>query len=709
MTVTERPSSESQARHGQVELSIVIVNYNVKEFVEQALVSIRKALAGIRAEIIVVDNASSDGSQQLIREKFPEVNLTANQANLGFAKSSNIGLRQATGQFLLLLNPDTIVQEDTFSELLRFFRQNPDAGMVGCKVLNPDGTLQLACRRSFPTPWVAFTKLSGLSRLWSGSKLFGRYNLTFLDPDKTYEVEALSGSFMMVRRETMEQVGLLDESFFMYGEDLDWCYRVGQSQWKVIYHPGTQIIHFKGESSKKAQFDSLRVFYKAMGLFARKHFRHRYLLMPYWIIWMGIWLRGGLSFLSGLVKASAAPAFDLLLLFASVALSIQLRFDSLEHLDRFIPVIAAYSLIWMSLLTMCGSYTRDTFSSSKAAMAILAGFVVNASLTFFFKQYAFSRAVVLLSGGVCFLAIPGWRLMIKMLARTRLLPFKGTLGKTLLARNTLIVGDLDSGEKLIQKLNSQVDSGYDICGLISTNGVHTGEIRCGVEVLGALGDLNQIIARNYVQEVIFSTHQLSYDQIMAIIANSGQQRVNFKLIPSNLDVIIGKASIDRIDDVPLLEIDYKLHKMHYRGLKRVIDAVLAFFIVVATLPLILGKKYLSSSMLETVTVAGCANPIVLRRFAGKARPSRFDRLPYLWAVLRGDLSFVGRELDDGAATSSTSKSSGLALKPGLTGLVQVNSQKQLSVDDKTKYEIYYLKNYSPLLDLEIIFKAIFRI
>ena len=171
-----------------MDISIIIVSYKVKEFLQQAITSIQKAGANFDYEIIVVDNASTDGSQDLIRSSFAEVLLIANQINKGFAAANNQALKQARGEFILLINPDTIVQEDTFSVILDFFNQHSECGMVGCKILNPDGTLQLACRRSFPTPWIAFTKIVGLSNVFPNSKLFGKYNLTFLNPDETYEV-----------------------------------------------------------------------------------------------------------------------------------------------------------------------------------------------------------------------------------------------------------------------------------------------------------------------------------------------------------------------------------------------------------------------------------------------------------------------------------------------------------------------------------------
>ncbi|MBI3578172.1 MAG: glycosyltransferase family 2 protein, partial [Ignavibacteriales bacterium] len=236
-------------------ISVIIVNFNVREFLHHALVSLQKAMKGIKGEIIIVDNASDDGSVEMVRRRFPTVALIANKTNLGFAKANNLGLKKAKGKHFLLINPDTLVQEDTLRVMLKFFENNPDVGLAGCKILNPDGSFQLPCRRSFPTPWVALTKMSGLSALFPRTRLFGRYNLTYLSPDETYEIDAVSGSFMMLRREAYEQVGGLDEDFFMYGEDLDWCYRIQKAGWKNYYVHSTKIIHYKGESTKRSNLD----------------------------------------------------------------------------------------------------------------------------------------------------------------------------------------------------------------------------------------------------------------------------------------------------------------------------------------------------------------------------------------------------------------------------------------------------------------------
>lgn len=688
-------------------LSVIIVNYNVKDFLEQTLVSVIKALQDIASEVLVVDNHSSDGSVAHIRQRFPQVEIIANRENLGFARACNQGLRAARGEFLLLLNPDTIVQEDTFRKVIEFMRQYPDTGMVGCKILNPDGSLQLACRRSFPTPWVAFTKLVGLSQLFPKSKLFGRYNLTFLNPDQAYEVEAISGSFMMIRHEVLQTVGYLDESFFMYGEDLDWCYRIHQSGWKVRYFPDTQIIHFKGESSKRSEFDHLKMFYQAMSRFAKKHFHTRYLLMPYWVLWLAIWARAGVSFFIKSLKYLIAPLTDLAVLILSLVLSVYLRFDSLENLHRFIPVMVIYSLVWMTALSYFGCFDRHKFSLSKAVLAITTGFFINAAFTFFFKQYAFSRAVVLWAGSLSLIAAPGWRLILRILPRLGILPFQGTLGKTLLARNTVIVGDMESGQRLIKKFNSQIDAGYNVLGLVNMNGKESGAVEAGAPVLGSIDELNSIIKDKKIQEVIFSTTELSYDCILSVITQARGPRVNFKLAPSNLDVIIGKASIDRIDDVPLVELDYRLQRFYNRVIKRGFDVLLSGGLILLTAPLYLFKRYLARTPLEQKIIIGNNNRnIILYQFAGQS--GQPNRLPFLWSVWKGDLSFVGKEMVEVKA-AEVHHQQDWNLKPGLTGLVQVNLHKQLTPEDKEKYYLYYLKNYSIFLDLEIILKAIFKL
>ncbi|HEX7585393.1 MAG TPA: glycosyltransferase family 2 protein, partial [Prolixibacteraceae bacterium] len=266
-----------------MKLSIVIVNYNVKYFLEQCLHAAQKAASKVSSEIIVVDNDSVDGSCQMVEEKFPEVQLISNKENLGFSKANNQAIRISKGQYILLLNPDTVVEEDSFLKIVSFMDQTPEAGGLGVKMIDGKGRFLPESKRGLPTPEVAFWKMFGFSKLFPRSKRFGRYHLGYLDNNQIHEVEILAGAFMLLRRETLNQVGLLDEDYFIYGEDIDLSYRITRGGYKNYYFPETTIIHYKGESTKKGSINYVKMFYNAMIIFAKKHFSkgnaRRYVLL----------------------------------------------------------------------------------------------------------------------------------------------------------------------------------------------------------------------------------------------------------------------------------------------------------------------------------------------------------------------------------------------------------------------------------------------
>lgn len=685
-------------------LSIIIVNYNVREFLEQALLSLKQALREILYEIWVVDNASTDGSCAFIRKKFPEIKLIENFENLGFARANNQAISRASGDFICLINPDTIVQEDTFVVLIRFLADHPRVGMVGSKVLNADGSLQAACRRSYPTPWVAFTKIVGLSSLFPKSRLFGRYNLTYLDPDKISEVEAISGSFMVVRRSVVEIVGGLDESFFMYGEDLDWCYRIRQAGYQIMYVPDTQIIHFKGESSKKSPFQQRRLFYEAMRLFVRKHFKKGSALLPSWILVIAIYISALLSLAAAALRKLVWPLIDILFLTSSLAAAILLRFSPEFPWAPFFLVHLVYTLIWLSTLAAHGLYTKSYLSGTKAASGVLVGLLINSSLTFFFNQYGFSRAVVLVAGALNLVLLPFWRFSLKWMARRRIPAWSQVLNHYLMRRRSLIVGDAVTSEKIIQRLRGSMDSRYEVEGVVLLNDGFSCEDVAGVPVVGFIDDLPDIIRRERVQEVIFTTDRLPYDKMLSAVANSIGSQISFKMVPSNLDVVIGKATIDYIDDIPFVDLEYRLHQGFYKAVKRLLDFVWALILIIIGMPFYGYFRYLRRIpvVINNIQI-DAKSSAVYKQFETR---SFWRFLPALPAILRGKLSFVGRDAvqqDDGHLGMAY-----LSLKPGLTGLEQVNQVQAMMQEDRRRYHLYYLKNYSPLLDIEIIFKTMFK-
>lgn len=288
---------------GEIQLSIIIVSYQTKKEILRSLASIYKGGGEYSLEVIVVDNASTDGSLEAIAREFPQVEILANQENRGFSAANNQGLARAQGEYLLLLNPDTVIFPDTLALMLDFMKEHPQAGAAGCKVLLPDGSLDRACKRSFPTPLTSCYYFLGLSRFFPQSWRFGRYHLSYLGDDETHEVDCLMGAFLMVRRRVVQEVGGLDTDFFLFGEDIDWCYRIKEAGWKIYYYPKAVILHEKGASCQKNIWKSTYEFHRAMLLFYRKHYRHQYPFLLQLLVFLGV----GFRFLTALLQILLLP------------------------------------------------------------------------------------------------------------------------------------------------------------------------------------------------------------------------------------------------------------------------------------------------------------------------------------------------------------------------------------------------------------------
>ena len=285
-----------------MELSVIIVNYNVKYFLEQCLLSVLKAARGMTMEIFVVDNASTDGSREWLEEKFPEVKFTWNRHNPGFAKANNQALEQASGEYILFLNPDTILPEDCFQQCIHYFNYHPEAGALGVCMIDGSGKFLKESKRGFPTPMAAFYKLTGLSALFPRSPVFSRYHMGHLDPADNHETDVLAGAFMMVRKKVLDITGGFDESFFMYGEDIDLSYRIQQAGYKNIYLAKCPILHFKGESTRKGTLNYVRLFYGAMAIFARKHYGGMSAGIFSFFIHLAIWVRAFFSAIGHFIR-----------------------------------------------------------------------------------------------------------------------------------------------------------------------------------------------------------------------------------------------------------------------------------------------------------------------------------------------------------------------------------------------------------------------
>jgi len=285
------------------DMGIVIVNWNTRDLLRRCLQTVQANRGEFRFLVVVVDNASSDGSADMVRAEFPTVRLIASPTNGGFSYGNNLGLRDIgfgnagdtrpdAPRYALLLNPDTEVPPDALADMVRFMDSHPEIGAAGPKLVLEDGSLDLACRRSFPTPMVSFYRFSGLSKLFPHHPRFGRYNMTYVDPDVEIEVDSVVGAYMQVRREAIAQIGLLDETFFMYGEDLDWAFRIKKAGWKVFYHPQVVVKHVKRASSRRSQKAQYE-FQRAMLVFYRKHYQQTTPIWLHVLVMAGLLAKGG--------------------------------------------------------------------------------------------------------------------------------------------------------------------------------------------------------------------------------------------------------------------------------------------------------------------------------------------------------------------------------------------------------------------------------
>jgi GT2 family glycosyltransferase len=437
-----------------VKLSVIIVNYNVKHFIEQCLHSVYSALKGIDAEVFVVDNNSVDGSVALIKEKFPQVILIENKVNTGFSKANNQAIRISKGQYVLLLNPDTVVQEDTFTKTLAFMDAHPDAGGLGVKMVDGKGNFLPESKRGLPTPEVAFYKIFGLSKFFPKSKRFGRYHLTYLDKNKTHSIDVLSGAFMMLRAETLAKCGLLDEEYFMYGEDIDLSYRIILSGYKNYYFADTTIIHYKGESTKKSSVNYVLVFYKAMAIFARKHFSQNRAKLFSVLIHFAIYLRAGASIGWRMVKQMALPTLDFALIFGGLFAvkefyEKQVKFVGgegtyAEHLVKW--AFLAYSVIWVLSVFLNGGYDKPV-KLRKIFQGVITGMaVILIGYSLLPEAYRFSRAMILLGSASTLLSL----LLVRLIFHA--LKLKGFILNEDLRKRIAIVADKEEYERVVSVL-----------------------------------------------------------------------------------------------------------------------------------------------------------------------------------------------------------------------------------------------------------------
>lgn len=560
-----------------MDISVIIVNYNVEHFLEQALLSVRKAMMRVSGEVWVVDNQSVDGSVAMVREKFPDVNLIANDHNPGFSVANNQAIKLAKGRYILLLNPDTVVEEDTFVKVVNFMDAHPDAGGLGVKMIDGKGEFLPESKRGLPTPQVAFFKMFGLSALFPKSRLFGRYHLGFLDKDQTHEVDVLAGAFMLLRKETLDKIGLLDETFFMYGEDIDLSYRITQGGYKNYYFPETTIIHYKGESTKKTSVNYVFVFYRAMVIFAKKHYNKSYARFFGIFINLAIWLRAGIALAFRFAQTAWQPLLDGSILFGSSYL-LKLYWEANHkyveggaYPDKYLYInVLAYCLCWILGIYFSGGYRRHA-PLKRIAFGMFSGTLAIAVLYAFAPDsLRFSRALIIMGaiGGSVLLIL--YRLMAYFFKNKSL-----NYGEKK-AYNTIIIGSEDEANR-VKNLLTESRVPHTLHGFVREK--KSRDLKA--PYIGHLGQLKEIIEVFRITEVIFCAKDLSSSDIIRCMGTLADAEVNFKIVPEETLYIIGSNSKNTNGEFYTIEMQLALAQKTSQRHKRLFDIILAISLLCA--------------------------------------------------------------------------------------------------------------------------------
>jgi O-antigen biosynthesis protein len=502
----------------------------------------------------------------MVREKFPWVRLIANDENVGFSRANNQAIRVSEGEFVLLLNPDTVVESETFRKCVSFMEGHPDAGGLGVYMVDGKGQYLAESKRSMPTPAVAFYKIFGLSALFPRSKRFGRYHLGYLDRNSTHKVDVLSGAFMMLRREALEKTGLLDEAFFMYGEDIDLSYRITQAGYHNYYYPEARIIHYKGECTKKSSLNYVFIFYQAMIIFARKHFSGRHARTFSLLINMAIYFRALIAIGRRTLTRMVSPLTDAVLLWGGIffikeywASHVRFGVGSDYPSELMFLVVPAYIMIWLISMYFSGVYDRPlvihrVWRGMGAGTLII--LVVYALLP---ESARFSRALIILGFFWASLALPFYRYLLSL---TGIRAFSTDTGRQ---RRYAVIGNPEEAERvaaLVRKSHPEAA----LVGVVTPIGIHT-DIRGW---LGTVRQLPEIVAVYQIRELIFCLKDMEAREIIDLMTTPLPGSPDFRIAPPESAFLIGSGSVGSADELHLLQINTIATRSNRRN-KRFLD------------------------------------------------------------------------------------------------------------------------------------------
>lgn len=637
-----------------MKLSIIIVNYNVEYFLEQCLLSVEKALKNVSGEVIVVDNNSVDGSIDMLKRKFPSIKLIENKQNTGFSKANNQGIKIAKGEYVLLLNPDTLVEEDTFEKVVRYMDNNTTTGGLGVKMVDGKGVFLPESKRGLPTPSAAFYKIFGISRLFPKSKKFSQYHLSYLDKDKIHEVDILSGAFMLMRKEVLDKIGLLDETFFMYGEDIDLSYRILKGGYKNIYFPETKIIHYKGESTKKSSVNYVFVFYNAMIIFAKKHYSNNNAKLFSFFINLAIYFRASLAILKRFITVALVPFIDFCVVTLNLFVLSYIYQDyghkifELETIKYLLPL---YGLIWIGSVFFSGGYDRPIRVGKILKGSLIGTGIILMIYALFPKDIQFSRLMILLgfiTTFVSFLSLRGLFTLLKI-QRHSLINHSST--------KFAIIGRKQECVR-IEKLLRDTQKNIQLIKCISVENTEEDYF------VGNISQTEDIVDAHKIDELIFSSKDSSIQTIIDTMMSINDVALEFKIAPEDSSFLIGSNSIKTSGDLYILETN-SLNTPKNKRNKRLFDIITAIIsLITSPFLLILGNKKIIS---------------------------------YSTKVLIGKLSWVGY-LEGYSYTSIRLPK----IRPGVFKVGNPDVNQEIA----DKLNTIYAKDYSVFTDLKLYLKGI---
>jgi GT2 family glycosyltransferase len=544
-------------------LSVIIINYNVKYFLEQCLFSVMRAMEQVEGEVIVVDNASQDGSKEHLRGKFPTVRFVWNKENVGFARANNEALAAAKGEYVLFLNPDTIVAEDSFATCIHFLEKHKDAGAVGVHMIDGRGKFLKESKRAYPTLAASFYKLSGLSALFPSSPTFSKYHLGHLDPSRDHEVDVLSGAFLMARKVVLERTGGFDEAFFMYGEDIDLSYRIQKLGYRNYYCAKTTIIHFKGESTKKGSLNYVRMFYLAMIIFVQKHYSGITAKLFRIILKIAIWARAAISILAGVVRKNGLPMIDAVnTLFAVISATwIWNRFvkpETVYQRELLFFAFPAFTLIFLVVAYYAGLYDRQQKKGRLISSTIFSVVVVLALYSLLPEKFRFSRGILLLGSLFSFILIGMNRLLLRRWGWIEE-EEEEKLG-------TVVVGATSEFEE-VSGLMQVAEKEERVLGRIALQ-------NDGQGYLTTLDRLDGYLREVPLREIIFCQGQLSFKDIIERSAGL-QHDLRVRIHARGSGAIIGSDSRRSAGKTLSAEQSYAIATPQEKRFKRLVDVMIA--------------------------------------------------------------------------------------------------------------------------------------